>query len=116
MCTAIILSRWAPAWAHQIAMKLNSIHADIKWNHRIQEKIMAEVEDLKAAEADLAKEVSEAIAKFNDVAAKLDAAAAKAEDADELKAAVDEATSELKANAARLDQAFATQTFEPSQN
>lgn len=92
-----------PAWA----AKLDKIDANV-------ENIMNEVAELKASVAHLKTEVGEAVAKFSEVAAALQAALENDGNDDELRAAVKEATVELEAVAKHLDDAFETGTFTPS--
>lgn len=102
----IVRGFWTPAWAIQLDLKLNHIHAD-------QEKIMAEIDDLRTAVANVKTEVSEAVAKFNEQAQALKDAIANIGNLAELRTAVSAVATELQETAAHLDTAFGTQ-FDPS--
>lgn len=74
---------------------------------------MAQGEDLKTGMAALKAEVGEAVAKFNEIKAKLDAALADDADVAALKVAATEVSAEMGTITQHLDEAFGTQ-FNPS--
>lgn len=98
----IVKGFWTPAWAVQLDLKLNQLHAET-------EIIMAQNEEMRAAWNSVRTEVAEAVAKFNELEAKLEAALEDDADTEALKQTVTEVSAEMKATSEHLDTAFKTQ-------